>query len=234
MQNDPLVEWQRLTENYSKMYDAELLELFSDSANLTEQARQVLGDEMRKRGLDWPRAPGVRRASDPMLERVVERTAGAFGFDPDAAAVVQDALESDEEGDAPPEYTWKTQLCECDGREAAWQICEVLRRAGIESWVEGPGGSYSPFSQLDQSAPRILVAADRLEEARAVTAQPIPQEIVEQSQMQTPEFELPACPQCGAGDPVLEGVDPTNSWLCESCGHEWADAGSEEPAKGEK
>ena len=36
MQNDPLVEWQRLTETYSKMYDGELLELAADSDDLTE------------------------------------------------------------------------------------------------------------------------------------------------------------------------------------------------------
>src|ERR1039458_2695794 len=56
MQIDPLVEWQRLTETYSKMYDDELLQLAVDSDDLTEQAKQVLSDEMRKRGLELPRA----------------------------------------------------------------------------------------------------------------------------------------------------------------------------------
>ena len=52
MQNDPLVEWQKLTETYSKMYDDELLDLAADSDDLTELAQQVLRDEMRKRGLE--------------------------------------------------------------------------------------------------------------------------------------------------------------------------------------
>jgi ribosomal protein L37AE/L43A len=70
---------------------------------------------------------------------------------------------------------------------------------------------------------RITVPADRLEEAREIIARPIPKEIVEQSRMTVPEFELPVCPKCGAGDPVLEEVDPVNSWLCEACGNQWTE-----------
>jgi hypothetical protein len=39
-----------------------------------------------------------------------------------------------------------------------------------------------------------------------------------------PEFEPPRCPQCGAEDPVLEGVDPFNTWLCEACGKQWTES----------
>lgn len=227
MQIDPLAEWQRLTETYSNMYDGELLELAADSGNLTEQAQQVLGNEIRKRGLDSPRAERTAgRLTDPMIERA----AIALGADPDAPELVPDtskAEDDSEDRDRSQEYTWKTLLCECEGREAAWQIIEVLRQAGIESWVEGPGGSYSPYSQLDQSIPRILVPADRLDEARAIIARPIPKEIVEQSKMQLPEFDLPVCPKCGAGDPVLEDVDPVNSWLCEACGNQWTESAAD-------
>jgi transposase-like protein len=72
--------------------------------------------------------------------------------------------------------------------------------------------------------PRILVAADQLEQAREVAARPIPQSIVELSKMPPEEYEPPVCPKCGAEDPLLEGVDPVNSWLCESCDHQWTDA----------
>jgi hypothetical protein len=115
-------------------------------------------------------------------------------------------------------------LRECEDPEEAWQICEALKQAGIESWIEGPGGSYSPYPQLDQRSPRILVAADRFEEARAIAAKPIPKEIVEQCKMQAPEFEPPVCPKCGAGDPVLEDVDPFNTWRCEACGNLWTES----------
>jgi hypothetical protein len=235
MQNDPLVEWQRLTETYSNMYDDELLELSADSANLTEQARQVLGGELSKRGLDKPRE---KRTAGTRTDPIVERAAIALGVDQGAPDLVPDASETsgdDEDRDRPREYTWKTLLCVCDGRDEAWQICEVLKQAGIESWLEGPGGrSYSPYSQLDLGAPRILVPADRLEEAREIIARPIPKEITDQSRMPVPEFELPVCPKCGAGDPVLEDVDPVNSWLCEACGNQWTESADTENDSSEK
>jgi hypothetical protein len=65
------------------------------------------------------------------------------------------------------------------------------------------------------------VAADQVEEAREIAAKPIPKEIVEASRTGVPEYELPVCPKCGAGDPVLEDVDPVNRWLCEACENEW-------------
>jgi hypothetical protein len=204
------------------MYDDELFELAADSADLTEQVRQVLGDEIRKRGLEDPRTVSQAR-KEANLPAAPQRDSDVNTSDVDllgSGAAVQD-------GDVPREYTWKTVLCECEDREEAWQICEVLRQAGIESWIEGPGGSYSPYSQLDQRSPRILVAADRFDEAREIAAWPIPKEIVEQSKMQSPEFETPVCPNCGAGDPVLEGVDPFNTWKCEACGNEWTESAAD-------
>jgi hypothetical protein len=231
MQIDPLVEWQRLTENYSRMYDAELLELAADAADLTEQARQALSDEMRKRGLQTQRAAAIsQRTADPMGKRA----AVAQGVDPGALELVSDSPESNEEDDGPPEYTWKTLLCECETSGEALHLSEALKQAGIESWIEGPRGSYSLYSQLDQKTPRVLVPADRLEEAREIASRPIPKEIVEQSSVDVPEFEAPVCPKCGAADPVLEGVDPVNSWLCEACGNEWTEPAADEMDDSEK
>jgi hypothetical protein len=35
------------------------------------------------------------------------------------------------------------------------------------------------------------------------------------------DFEAPACMQCGSPDPLLESVEPFNTWRCESCGAQW-------------
>lgn len=221
MQNDPLMDWQRLTDLYRKMYDDELLNLAADAADLTETAQQALRQEMRSRGLGEPQdASTPRKIPEPMRER----RAALLGSLVDAPKLVSDTPEIEEENDGLHEFTWKTPLCECEDAETAWQIHEVLRRAGIESWTEGTEGSYSPYSQLDQRSHRVLVAADRVDVAQEIIARPIPQEIVEQSKMQAPEFEPPVCPKCGAGDPVLEGVDPFNSWKCEACGTEWTES----------
>jgi hypothetical protein len=225
MQNDPFVEWQRLTGLYGVMYDGELLNLAADSADLTDTARQVLHDEMKKRGLDEPSAAG--NASNPSAPLRGPATAPPDAEEPDSEE------EAERESDLPHDYTWKTLLCECNEPQQAQQICAVLRQVGIECWIERPGSysphsqlgnEFSPYSQLDLRNPRILVAADRLDEARTIIARPIPQEFLDQSQTVEPDFQSPVCPKCGSADPVLEGVDPFNSWRCDSCGKQWTES----------
>jgi ribosomal protein L37AE/L43A len=131
--------------------------------------------------------------------------------------------DTDDERDGPHEYTWKTLLCECETSEEARQLCEALQEAGIKGWIEGTG-TYSPYAQFDLANPRVLVAADQFDQARAITARPIPREIVEESAMEALDFEPPKCPKCGAADPVLEGVDPENTWRCEQCGEQWTES----------
>jgi hypothetical protein len=209
MQDNPFDQWRSLTALYSEMSDGELLALAVDLAGLTEMAQQVLRDEMRKRQLDIPRPPSD--SADNAYRLAAERCDAAV--DP---PISQDAIE---ESDLPHEYTWKTLLCECDEREEAWQIYEVLRLAGIESWIEGPRFASDP----DATSPRVMVAADQLDQARAIASGPIPQDIIDQSRIELPEFDPPPCPSCRAEDPVLESVDPVNTWRCEICGMEWTE-----------
>jgi hypothetical protein len=216
MQDDPQRYWRDLTENYRQMSDGELLELGESSGDLTEMAQQVLRDEMRKRGLDE-----LKPANAP---HITGHPAVVHWESPRYRDM---AREASGDGEAPHEFTWKTLLCECDTSQEAWQVSETLRRAGIESWVTGSRSAW------DVSGPRVQVAADQLEHAQAVLSSPIPQEVIEESQIKVPEFALPGCPQCGANDPLLESVDPVNAWLCETCGAQWSDPedGSESSAE---
>jgi hypothetical protein len=216
MQIDHAAEWQRLTNLYREMWDDELLNLAEDFPALTELAQQVLRDELKKRGLGDARPPdGVPAQSGPRdsSQGIVPPSQWETPLN------LPQAEDAAEETALLHEYTWKTLLCECDTREEAWQIYEVLRRAHIESWIEAPGSR-----SVELSSPRVLVAADELDKAREITAQPIPQDIIEESKMKLPEFEPPTCPRCGAEDPVLESVEPCNSWACESCGNEWTES----------
>ena len=209
MQADPIEEWQRLTQQYREMYDGELEELYADKSDLTEVAQQVLSDEIRKRGLDKTPKPE-------------ERTIPPGSFAAPQAKGNGDLQAADgatEESEPQVEYTWKTMLCECEDQEEAWQIQEVLRRAGIESWADRPGYYVAP----EIGSHRIMVAADQLEKACAIVAKPIPQEIVEQSKLDVPDYVPPVCPSCGTEDPLLESADPVNSWRCESCGKQWTE-----------
>ena len=210
MLHNPEQDWRRLTALYGEMSEQELRDLAACINDLTEMAQQVLRDELRKRGFDSHRlSAGIAKDSARLIA-----PRSHPGVDLPAAQATQ--LKSD----LPREYTWKTLLCECDEREQAWQIFEVLRQAGIESWIQGPNLNYA----FDTRCPQVLVAADQLELAREIAARPIPQEIIDLSRMVVPEFHTPACPACGTPDPVLEEVDPANIWRCETCGKTWTDA----------
>ena len=230
MYGNPAEEWQQLNEHYHKMWDEELNQLAEDFGNLTETAQQVLRNEMRNRGLRDPVAPGgvskgpFRPAASPSAPRF------SSSVDPISAGSRLGDYDAQRENESRHEYTWKTPLCECDTTEQAWQLHAALKHAGIDSWVDNAGSRGGGF-------PRVVVAADQIEEAHDIAARPLPPQVVEESRLEVPEFEAPKCPTCGAEDPVLESVDPANSWLCEACGKEWtdpspdADGASEKPGR---
>jgi hypothetical protein len=226
-----MAEWQRITNVYRGMYDDELINLVADQEDLTDIARQVLDLELKRRGLgDLSHAAPTR----PMPEPKRERRAVLLGNQGGAPQLVLDYRKI-RDNEAPLEYTWKTPLCECESMEQAKQWCAVLQRAGIDNWIEEPGSAglrYKEFVNTgsELSNPRILVAADQLENARAIISNPIPEEVVVESKLTVPEFEMPKCPRCGAGDPALEGVNPFNSWRCEACGYQWSESAGAEAA----
>ena len=211
MEDDPAQYWQDLTANYRQMSDGELLELAAKPEDLTDVAQQVLRDEMKLRNLTLSKpaaTPPVTVEGPAKIHWEPRSYRNQFGDDDS----------SNSEG--PREYTWKVTLCECQSRTQAKQFAAALQRAGIDSWIQAFELTYL----------RILVAADQLEQAQAVAAQPIPQDIIDKSiedeeeeKTEPQEFEAPHCPKCGAADPILESADPVNVWLCESCGAEWTD-----------
>jgi hypothetical protein len=213
MHPNPADEWQRLSRLYADKSDEELLELSEDFGDLTETAQQVLRDELRK-----------RRLPEPAAARKKPEAAGRpifGGWSPFVAAPSLQPPGNGDSDDGSPshEYTWKTLLCECRDKEHAWQISEVLKQAGIDSWIEAPRAD-----SLDVAGPQVLVAADELEEARAIAERPIPREIVDQSKAKVEDFAPPVCPKCGASDPLLLGVEPANTWRCDICGAQWTDS----------
>jgi rubredoxin len=217
--NNHADDWRALAEHYRSMADEELLELAADFNDLTPTAQQALRDELKLRKLPDPQAPDAWRA-------YVERASSSPSNPPENSG--EDA---NTESDLPIEYTWKTPLCECEGDQQAWQISEVLKRAGIESWIEGDRtyarSSGSRHASIDDGNRRVLIAADQLDEARVIIAHPIPQDIIDESKEEPGEYQLPVCPKCGAADPVLEGADPVNTWKCDVCGAEWSDAAAD-------
>ena len=223
MQTNPAEEWQRLTEHYRGMFDGELEQMAASPDDLTETAQQVLRNELRNRGMAEPETKtktSLIRDSEP---NAPEGIRWASAIDPDAGAGsgsedhLPDGPDFDAGDGASAEFSWKTPLCECDSKEQALAICEMLRQAKLDCWYEGPGQGWSI------GAPRVIVSADQLEEARQIASQPIPQSVLDDLRTVVPEYEAPRCPDCHAEDPVLESAEPTNNWLCEACGRQWSE-----------
>jgi ribosomal protein L37AE/L43A len=238
MQTEPAGEWLRLAEEYRAKSSEELRELAADYADLTEPAQQALRQEMHSRKLGDPqatsapnldeRAPTQAANQSPQRPRSVPSvaepdifpTASVFGGLGHSPKIVPDESDDDggeENASGPHDYTWKTVLCDCETNEEAQYLAEALRISGLESWVQGP-------REFGRRYARVLVAADQLEQARAIAERPIPKEIVDESKEEAPEFVEPKCPKCGSDDVVLEAVDTANRWRCEHCDAEWSDA----------
>lgn len=287
MFESPDQQWRELIAHYAAMWDEELLGLAADYNDLTEMAKQVLRDEMKKRGLGDPTAPrsvkpvaervetplsvsepqissaemlrltrhyrglsddGLLDLSDhameltPDAQRILEEEIRRRGLEepreyesleetgePDALARAEakmragiEARRAEQFSDHPREYTWKVPLRDYENPEEARQRLTMLRREGIQCWFMDPSGRLEDptVARLDY---RIFVPADQLEEAEAIVQKPVPQDIIDDSKIEVPEFVMPQCPKCGSSDPALVGAEPSNSWLCEVCGNEWSD-----------
>ena len=98
--------------------------------------------------------------------------------------------------------------------EEALLAQSVLRSAGIESFV--------PSSEIGAGdTPRVIVAPPDAQNAKLILSRP---NALGTMTAEEAVFTEPVCPQCGAGDPLLESVEPTNQWRCEACGHLWQDS----------
>jgi hypothetical protein len=210
MPQDPMEEWRRLTALYSEMGDLEIGDLVDQINDLTPNAQQILRDELKKRG--------IAEAPSTDVSKPLPNSSASVRYEPEYYRSQFGDIPSEDDG--PHEYTWKTPLCELETDAEAREFAEALRRSGIDSWIRRPSSRY-----LDMIAYQINVAADQLEQARAVIAQPIPQDIIDgmKEEEVATAYEIPVCPKCCAEDPTLESVEPTNNWLCESCGHTWSD-----------
>lgn len=98
------------------MSDGELITLGEDFCDLNDVVYQLSCDEMRKRNLGDPHLPRWIRARSANRDDSTNQT-----------IIDRPRLRK---------FVGKSVLCDCSDREEAWQISDVLGRAGIESWLE--------------------------------------------------------------------------------------------------
>jgi hypothetical protein len=187
----------RLERHYSQLDDEGLLDLGADFESLTFAAQEVLRDELKRRGLE-----------EPVLEEESETETES----PQAPNPILEAAEKRLQRLAVTD-SFRVKVCDCQNKEHGYQLAEMLSRAGIQSSLRSDEfGTYF-----------IEVSAEQADDAEAILQQPIPQDVIDNSKMEVPEFEMPRCPKCGSEEPILVATDPANQWQCESCGNEWTD-----------
>ena len=204
---DPGAEWLRLADHYRKMSDRELLSLARQSSNLTEEARQVLADQMSIRALKLlPEAPRVSVARKP---------------DPNSPYAEDREL---------------VGLCRVWSLRDALQLKYLLDVAGIPFYL-GKDRLADPDLSALNYAEGVPVAVMRIGYPWAWMALRNYEPADEPQGEQIDWHEIPVrCPKCRSTDTVFERLTPqANSptdcessnfeWTCDSCGHHWADDG---------
>ncbi len=184
-------QYQELLTLYGSYTDDELIGLGRGMADLTEMAQDVLGDELKRRGLS------VASAREPVQVRVLT--------DDD----LQDMRSYAEL--APAEC-----IFDFEDERAASAAYYALAGEGIEAIVVSPSGT-----KFDNRGPRVVVTPKDAERAATILSQPSADELKAEAEETPEEFALPRCPACGGEETLLESVDPVNQWRCDDCGHTW-------------
>lgn len=212
---DSAGEFLRLTEHYRELTDEELLKLARQPSALTDDAQQILRNEISARRLELP-------PEEPPAEK---RSVPAY-VEPDP-----DSLYAEERELVPIAMVWSQRdalqlqyildvagIPFYIGKEKATAVDQVTSNFGegipvavmriAIPWIHGPMESYQPFDEP-------LEVTQSLEKWR----------------------EIPVtCPKCQSTDVVFERGSPEPDqrngritakfeWTCAGCGHHWIDDG---------
>ncbi len=201
-------ERQRLAKLYGEMSEGELRKVADDAAELTDVARQAWAEEIAHRGLDIPLVDSVS-VDELELRKMV--TIRQFRDLPEAL-LAKAKLDS---------AGIECFLIDQNMVRMDWFISNLL--GGI----------------------KLQVRKEDAEEALALLSEPIPETFEVEG---VGSYEQPQCPRCGSFDIAHQaGLDkrlalpalaigglpvpvPRNDWKCHSCGQEWQDLQSNEPA----
>jgi hypothetical protein len=202
---DPEHERQRLTELYNSMSDGELQAIADDAPNLTDVARQLLGEELRRRGSALELQHKTGRGSDGQEPPTSDAQELPSLVPVQRFQYLQDALLA------------KSRL----------------ESAGIECFLADDNTvRMSPYFAHIVGGVRLVVGFEDLEAATEVLNQPIPESFEVEG---VGVYQQPRCPQCGSVDISFEHVDREASlvlalplagagWTCEACGHNWQES----------
>src|SRR5215471_7518440 len=231
---DPEQERHRLAKFYAGQLDGELEKVAEEAYELSDLARQVLTDELGRRGLtvqmaEHPPQP-VKKPSEP-------------GGPPEEASS-EEALPQGEltaSNEAARELVAIRQFRDLP---AALLAKGSLESAGIDCVLTDDNVvRLDWFISNAIGGIKLLVDSEDLAEAEEVLSQPIPERL---DVSDVGDYEQPQCPKCGSRDITFRELAPAaylslafqvpipfrrRAWRCHSCDVEWEEDGVPGPAE---
>jgi len=216
MADDPLVERKRLTELYARLSDGELGKLIAEQGELTEIARDVLREEVRRRKIQPGRTSETSVSFDELDDMPLEWR---------DEIVLRDLVAVRQFRDMPDALLAKG-LLESAGIECFFGDENIVR---LDWFISNLVGGV-----------KLLVKPEDADAALEILNQPIPANF---DVGESADYQQPRCLQCGSTDVTFEELNKKvafttayvgvplplkkKKWKCEDCGAEWR----EEPDK---
>ena len=218
---DPEQERQRLRDFYSRQMDGRLEQIATQADGMTDVAREVLKEELLRRGLD------VDLLQPARAENITPAPAEA---PPEPKPIV-------DEDDLPGEFEKRNMLTIRRFRDLPEALLAKgsLDSAGIDSFLEDENMVRMDwFISNLLGGIKLVVDAENVEAANEILNQPIPENFDVEG---VGDYQQPRCPQCQSMDVSFEELDKPiaygglfvnipipvhrKGWICHSCKHAW-------------
>jgi len=213
---DPEKERARLTQRYAEMTLGQLQKIAADAPELTEMARQLLSDEIRRRGAT-PAFPEIEKNPEPP--------------EPPPSEPIEEAEPTPD----LPEMTSPLLLRRFRDLPEALLAKGRLETAGINCFLADDNMvRLDWFISNLLGGVKLMVDEAEAEEAASILDQPTPESFEVEA---VGEYLQPRCPKCGSLDISFEELDKKFSyataffavpipmhikgWNCHACKHHW-------------
>jgi hypothetical protein len=219
---DPEQERKRLLDYYSRQMDGRLEQIATQAAGLSELAREVLREELVRRGLD------VALLQPPRKEETSSTT-----------PVEPSSTEPPVRNGQPPsdEFEKRNLVIIRKFRDLPEALLAqgLIDSAGIETFLfDDATVRMNWFWSNLLGGIKLLVDAENVEAANEILNQPIPEGFTFEG---AGDYQQPRCPKCQSMDISLEELNKPiaygslfinlpvpihrKGWICHSCKHMW-------------
>jgi hypothetical protein len=218
---DPEQERKRLLDYYSRQMDGRVEQIATQAAGLSELAREVLREELLRRGLDVEllQLANIKEIAPPASvepppeERLVVEASSSGEFEKRNLVIIRKFRDL-------PEALVAKGIVDSAGIECFLFDDNTVRMDWF--WSNLLGGI------------KLLVDAENVEAANEILNQPIPEHFDFEG---VGDYQQPRCPKCQSMDISFEELDKPiaygtlfvnlpvpvhrKGWICHSCKHAW-------------